>query len=60
MTKNKQLTFEEFLSEFGDKVEDKWQKIEDEYGDAAPLLSMYKTQLWREYNNNEIDSNLNY
>ena len=41
-------TFEEWIFENGDSVERAWQFIHDEYGDAAPLLCMYKDQKYRE------------
>lgn len=58
--RNRRLTFDQFISLFGDKAERKWQRIHDDYGDGAPLLSAYKNQLWREYMAGEIDENLDF
>jgi len=42
------MTFEEWISEYGDAVEREWQSIHDEYGDSAPLLSEFKEQRYKE------------
>lgn len=41
-------SFEAWICENGSDVEREWQKVHDEYGDAAPLLSAFKEQRWRE------------
>ena len=60
MRYSRNISFDQFISLFGDKAERKWQSIHDDYGDAAPLLSAYKDQLWREYVAGEIDENLEF
>lgn len=54
------LTYDEFMSQYGDKVDSMWLQIHDEYGDAAPLLGIYRTQVWQEFNNGERDESLRF
>jgi hypothetical protein len=42
-------TFEEWINEHGDIVEREYNRICDEYGDLAPLLSAFKQQRYKEY-----------
>lgn len=43
------MTYIEWISEHGDEVEREWNYICDEYGDAAPLLSQFRTQRYNEF-----------
>ena len=50
--------FESWISEHGDEIEREWQFIYDEYGDAAPLLSDYKEQKYRESIEIDLDNSV--
>ena len=42
------ISYEEWIGCNGEEVYRDWQFIHDEYGDAAPLLSAFKEQRYRE------------
>jgi len=46
----KVLSYDSWLSEFGDSVEQDYQNLHEEYGDALTcLLSQYKEQRYQEH-----------
>jgi hypothetical protein len=45
----KGTSFEDWKAEHGSEAESKWQRIQDEYGDAGPMLSEYLQQCHREF-----------
>ena len=44
---NKPLSFDEWVCEFG--VESLYENLQDEYGDAVGLLSLFKEYRYKEY-----------
>jgi hypothetical protein len=44
------MTYDEWISEHGSKVDAEWERICDEYGDLAPLLSDFRQQRYEEAN----------
>ena len=49
-TPRKQVpSFDDWVAGNDCAISDEWQLIHDEYGDAAPLLSRFKEQRYREF-----------
>lgn len=42
-------SFDDWIAGNNCAISDEWQLIRDEYGDAAPLLSQFKEQRYREF-----------